>query len=26
MTGVCGPVPSDAVFTWAKAKELLGIR
>jgi hypothetical protein len=26
MTGVCGPVPSDAVFTWAKAKKLLGIR
>jgi hypothetical protein len=26
MTGVCGPVPSDAVFTWAKARKLLGIR
>ena len=26
MTGVCGPVPSDAVFTWAEAKKLLGIR
>jgi len=26
MTGVCGPVPSDAIFTWAKAKKLLGIR
>jgi len=26
MAGVCGPVPSDAVFTWAKAKKLLGIR
>jgi hypothetical protein len=26
MTGVCGPVPADAIFTWAKAKKLLGIR
>jgi len=26
MAGVCGPVPSDAVFTWARAKKLLGIR
>jgi hypothetical protein len=26
MTGVCGPVPSDASFTWAKARKLLGIR
>ena len=26
MTGVCGPVPSDAIFTWAKARKLLGIR
>ena len=26
MTGVCGPVPSDAIFTWAEAKKLLGIR
>jgi hypothetical protein len=24
--GVCGPVPTDAVFTWAKAKKLLHIR
>jgi hypothetical protein len=24
--GVCGPVPADAVFTWAKAKKLLHIR
>lgn len=26
MTGVCGPAPADAVFTWTKAKKLLGIR
>ena len=26
MTGVCGPVPADAIFTWAKARKLLGIR
>ena len=26
LTGVCGPVPADATFTWAKAKKLLGIR
>ena len=26
ITGVCGPVPSDAIFTWAKARKLLGIR
>jgi hypothetical protein len=26
MTGVCGPVPADAIFTWAKAKKMLGIR
>jgi hypothetical protein len=26
LAGVCGPVPSDATFTWAKAKKLLGIR
>jgi hypothetical protein len=26
MTGVCGPVPSDAIFIWAKARKLLGIR
>jgi hypothetical protein len=25
LAGVCGPVPSDAAFTWAKAKKLLGI-
>jgi hypothetical protein len=25
MAGVCGPVPSDAVFTWAQAKKLLHI-
>jgi hypothetical protein len=24
--GVCGPVPTDSVFTWAKAKKLLHIR
>lgn len=23
--GVCGPVPTDAVFTWAQAKKLLHI-
>jgi hypothetical protein len=26
MAGVCGHVPADATFTWAKAKKLLGIR
>jgi hypothetical protein len=26
LAGVCGPVPTDATFTWAKAKKLLGIR
>jgi hypothetical protein len=26
MTGVCGPAPSDAIFTWAEAKKQLGIR
>jgi hypothetical protein len=26
MAGVCGHVPTDATFTWAKAKKLLGIR
>jgi hypothetical protein len=26
LTGVCGAVPSDATFTWAKAKKLLRIR
>jgi hypothetical protein len=23
--GVCGPVPTDAMFTWAQAKKLLHI-
>jgi hypothetical protein len=26
MAGVCGHAPTDATFTWAKAKKLLGIR
>ena len=26
MAGVCGHVPADATFTWAKAKTLLHIR
>ncbi len=26
LAGVCGPVPTDATFTWAKARKLLGIR
>ncbi len=26
MAAACGPVPTDATFTWAKAKKLLGIR
>jgi hypothetical protein len=26
LVGVCGPVPTDVVFTWAKAKSLLHIR
>jgi hypothetical protein len=26
MAGVCGHVPADATFTWARAKKLLGIR
>ena len=25
LAGVCGPVPTDAVFTWAQAKKLLHI-
>jgi hypothetical protein len=25
LAGVCGPAPSDAVFTWTAAKKLLGI-
>jgi len=23
--GICGPLPTDVVFTWARAKKLLGI-
>jgi hypothetical protein len=26
LAGVCGPVPTDAAFTWAKARKLLDIR
>ena len=26
LAGICGPAPTDAVFTWAKAKKLLYIR
>jgi hypothetical protein len=26
MAGVCGHAPTDAVFTWAKAKKLLHVR
>lgn len=26
MAGVCGPTPTDVVFTWAKAKKLLHIK
>jgi hypothetical protein len=26
LAGVCGPAPTDAAFTWAKAKKLLHIR
>jgi hypothetical protein len=26
LAGVCGPDPADAVFTWAKAKKLLGMK
>jgi hypothetical protein len=26
LAGVCGAAPTDAVFTWAKAKKLLHIR
>jgi hypothetical protein len=26
MVGVCGHAPTDATFTWAKAKKLLHIR
>jgi hypothetical protein len=26
LAGVCGPVPTDAAFTWAKARKLLHIR
>jgi hypothetical protein len=26
MVGICGHVPTDAVFTWAKARKLLHIR
>jgi hypothetical protein len=25
LSGVCGPAPTDAVFTWAQAKKLLHI-
>jgi hypothetical protein len=26
LAGVCEPVPTDAAFTWAKARKLLDIR
>jgi hypothetical protein len=26
LAGVCGPTPTDALLTWAKAKSLLHIR
>jgi hypothetical protein len=26
LAGVCGPAPTDAVFTWTKARKLLHIR
>ena len=26
LAGVCGPAPTDAMFTWAKAKKFLHIR
>jgi hypothetical protein len=26
LAGLCGPAPTDAVFTWAEAKKLLHIR
>ena len=26
LVGICGPAPTDAVFTWAKARKLLHIR
>jgi hypothetical protein len=26
LVGVCGPAPTDAAFTWAKAKKLLHVR
>jgi hypothetical protein len=25
LAGVCGPAPTDAAFTWAKARKLLHI-
>jgi hypothetical protein len=25
LAGVCGPTPTDAVFTWARAEKLLHI-